>query len=59
MKKHLILILVIFITLFPLNGCNKNSMNAIISNEPSVVGIVHEVHDEYIQIYMKNEGEIT
>ncbi len=31
-------------------------MNYIIENEPNITGIVKEVHDTYIQIYIENEG---
>ena len=39
-----------------LAGCNNKNMNHIIENEPSVTGIVTEVHEKYIQIYIENEG---
>ena len=31
-------------------------MNYIIQHEPNVSGIVKEVHDNYIQIFIQNEG---
>ena len=32
-------------------GCDNKSMNYIISNKPSVTGVVEEVHEEYILMY--------
>ena len=37
--------------LLALVGCNTKSMDYIIENEPSVTGIVKEVHDDYIIVY--------
>lgn len=54
-KQHVaIIISVIMIICF--SGCNNRSMNDIIENEPSITGIVTEVYDKYIQIYIKNEA---
>ena len=55
MKKYIMIILTVLI-LAGLTGCNKNSMNYIIENEPSIAGIITEVHEKYIQIYIQNEG---
>ena len=56
MKKHTILILTLILaSLFLLSGCSNKSMNSIIENEPNVTGIVKEVYDAYIQIYIKND----
>lgn len=55
MKKYTMMLLSVLI-IGGLIGCNNRSMNYIIENEPSVTGIVTEVHDEYIQIYIENEG---
>ena len=55
MKKYTILLLVVLI-IGGLVGCNNRSMYYIIENEPNVTGIVTEVRDEYIQIYIENEG---
>lgn len=54
-KKYTVTILTIVVVL-TLVGCNNRSMNHIIANEPSVTGIVTEVYDQYIQIYIENEG---
>ena len=37
-------------------GCNNRSMNYIIENEPSVTGIVREVGDNSILIYIETDG---
>lgn len=55
MKKCMTIIFATLIFL-GLAGCNTRSMNHIIKNEPSITGIVTEVHDKYIQIYIENEG---
>ena len=55
MKKYLPIILSSLFIL-GLAGCSNRSMNYIIKNEPSITGIVTEVHDQYIQIYIENEG---
>lgn len=50
MKKLIALVLSLSFVL-TLVGCNNRSMNYIISNEPSVIGIVEEVHDDYVIMY--------
>lgn len=37
-------------------GCNKRSMNYIIENEPSITGIVEEIYDSSIVIYIETDG---
>ena len=54
MKKYIAVVFLVLIML--LSGCNNRSMNYIIENEPSIIGVVAEVHEKYIQIYIKNEG---
>ena len=34
-----------------LAGCSTTSMNDIIENKPSVIGIVEEVHNDYVIMY--------
>lgn len=55
MKKYVAMILA-GMMLVGCVGCSNRSMNNIIKNEPSVTGIITEVHDTYIQIYIENEG---
>ncbi|NLG05272.1 MAG: hypothetical protein GX567_15845 [Clostridia bacterium] len=50
MKKFIGLILSLTFVL-ALVGCNKNSMNYIIENKPSVTGVVEEVHTDYVIMY--------
>ena len=50
MKKLIALILSLTFVL-ALVGCNNRSMNFIIENEPSVTGVVEEVHDDYVIMY--------
>ena len=47
------------IILLALVGCAPRSMNYIIANEPSITGVVQEVHDTYILIYIETEGYPT
>lgn len=57
MKKFISVILSV-ICLLSLVGCNNKSLNYIISNEPSIIGIVKETSDNSILI--ENEtGEYT
>lgn len=39
------------ICVFGLVGCDTKSMNYIIEHKPSVIGVVEEVHDDYIIMY--------
>ena len=39
-----------------LAGCNNRSMNYIIENEPSITGIVKEVGDNSILIYIETDS---
>lgn len=52
MKKLMTLALSIMFVL-TLVGCNNRSLNYIIANEPSVTGIVEEVHDGYVIMYFE------
>ena len=49
MKKYL-LILISIICMMGLSGCNNRSMNYIISNEPSMTGIIKETNENSILI---------
>ena len=49
MKKYL-LILISIICMMGLAGCNNRSMNYIISNEPSMTGIINETNENSILI---------
>lgn len=49
MKKCIAVILSI-ICLLSLAGCNNRSLNYIISNEPSIVGIIKEVNENSVLI---------
>lgn len=55
MRKCLATVLVL-ICVLGLTGCNKKSINYIISNEPSISGIVEEVNENSILIYIQNDG---
>ena len=55
MKKLIALVLTL-VCVLGVVGCNNRSMNYIISNEPSISGVVKEVHSKYIIIYIENDG---
>ena len=54
MKKYLLIILSV-ICVLGLVGCNNKSLNYIISNEPSIVGIIKEANENAILI--ENESD--
>ena len=49
MKKYLLIVLSVLCVL-GLIGCNKKSLNYIISNEPSITGNIKEVYENSILI---------
>ena len=49
--KKLAMVFLVMLFMFDLIGCNNKSMNYIISNKPSVTGIVEEVHGDYFIMY--------
>lgn len=53
-EKYLSILLALVLVL-SLSACNKNSMNYIIENEPSMTGIVKEVSDTFIMV----EGKLN
>ena len=55
MRKSIIFALAL-ICILTLAGCNKKSMNYIIENEPSITGIVEEVSDDSVLIYIETDG---
>ena len=57
--KKLIALILPMICVLCLAGCNTKSMNYIISNKPSVTGIVEEVHDDYIIMYSETAEDRT
>ena len=55
MKKIIAIILSLSIV-FAVAGCNNKSMNYIIENKPSITGVVEEVNDNYIVIYIETDS---
>ena len=55
LKKHIVFALALTCIL-ALTGCNNRSMNYIIEHEPSVAGIVEEVRDNSILIYIETDA---
>lgn len=55
MKRHIVFALALTCIL-ALTGCNNRSMNYIIEHEPSIAGIVEEVRDNSILIYIETEA---
>ena len=54
MRKYMATVIVILM-IWGLSGCGNRNED-IIENESSISGVVKEVHDQYIQIYIENEG---
>ena len=54
MKSWIVSILVL-VCILGLVGCNNRTMDYIIENEPSIIGIVEEVHDNLITVYINTE----
>lgn len=55
MKRSIALVLILICAL-GLVGCNNRSMDYIIANEPSVTGIVEEVYDNYMILYLETDS---
>lgn len=54
--QKLISFVLALVCVIGLVGCNKRSMNYIIENEPSITGIVEEIYDSSIVIYIETDG---
>ena len=59
MKRSTAVLCSLMMILLALVGCAHRSMNYIIANESSITGIVQEVQDTYILIYIETEGYPT
>ena len=49
--KKLIAFVLAAVCVLVLVGCNTKSMNYMIANKPSVIGVVEEVHNDYVILY--------
>lgn len=56
MKKYRMFIFALAFILCQLFGCSRQSMNDIIENQPSVHGVITQVHDTYIMIDLESES---
>ena len=56
MMKKLVAIFLVFACLLTMTGCQKRSLNYIIQHEDHITGVVREVHDSYILIYIENSS---
>ena len=54
MKSWIVSILAL-VSILGLVGCNNRTMDYIIENEPSIIGIVEEMHDNLITVYINTE----
>lgn len=54
--KRCISYILILVCVLGLAGCNDQTMDDIIENEPNITGIVEEVRDNYILINIKRES---
>lgn len=59
MKRITAVLSPLLMILLALVGCTPRSMNYIIANEPSITGVVQEVHDTYTLIYIETEGYLA
>ena len=57
MKKHIGFYMMLVVILAPLVGCSR-SMNYVIAHEPSFIGTVKDVTDEYILVNVDVEDAI-
>ena len=55
MKKLLALLMTV-IAVIVLTGCQNRSLNSIIKHEDHITGVVREVYDNYIMIYIEHDG---
>lgn len=55
MNKYRMFILALVCILCQLFGCSRQSMNDIIKNQPSIHGVITQVHDTYIMIDLESE----
>lgn len=53
--KSWIAFIIALICVLGLVGCNNRTMDYIIENEPSIIGTVEEVHDNFIIVYINTE----
>ena len=54
MKSWIVSILTL-VCILGLVGCNNRTMDYIIENEPSIIGIVEKMHDNLITVYINTE----
>ena len=54
--KKMVAIVLSLISVLGLIGCDNKSINYIIENEPSITGVIEEVHDNYIIMYVETDG---
>ena len=54
MKRWTALFLTL-VCILGLAGCDNRTRNYIIENEPSIIGIVEEMHDNLITVYINTE----
>ena len=56
MKKKLAAMMLVFACLLTMAGCQNRSLNDIIQHEDHITGVVREVHENYILIYIDHPG---
>ena len=54
--KKLTAILLTLTCLLTMAGCGKRSLDHVIKHEDHISGVVREVHDSYLLIYMEHPG---
>ena len=54
--RKLLAVFMVFVSVISMAGCQKRSLNYIIKHEDHITGVVREVYDNYILIYMEHDG---
>lgn len=54
--KKLTALAMTLLCLLTLTACGGRTMDDIIANEPKIVGIVEEVHDDYVLLYAETDA---
>lgn len=53
--KKLTALAMMLLCLLTLTACGSRTMDDILANEPKIVGIVEEVHDDYVLLYAETD----
>ena len=54
--RKLLAMFMVLVSVISITGCQNRSLNYIIKHEDHITGVVREVYDNYILIYMEHDG---